>query len=1119
MADALSGAALEPASSSVVEACAGSGKTWLLASRMLRLLLAGAEPGSILALTFTRKAADEMRARLEAWLQLLAGASDAEVVEFLGQRGLGAAAAARALPRARMLHEVLLTAMPPIAIDTFHGWFLRLVALAPLSPPGAGAMAGARGIVPHGAVLVEKSGVLLGEAWQRYAAGLARAPQGAGTQAFVRVLAAIGIANTRTALMSLVARRAEWWAFTAGATDASMDAAKRLRQALHCDPEADPSGDFFISCRQALLEYAQFLLGNTPTDKIKANVLIRILEHGIYDADTFAEVADFWLTRSGEAREPRKPGAAQAKRLGADGEARFLELHARLFARFQAARDALLHQRICALNADLFVCGDQLIADYQALKTARGMVDFTDVEWLAAGLLTEEDHAAYLHARLDARYKHLLLDEFQDTNPLQWAALKGWLAAYGDDHQRPTVLMVGDPKQSIYRFRRADARLFDAAGAWLAEYWQAERVEQNHTRRNALPVVEIVNRVFGAAADFGKFSPQTTEAMQLPGCVEVMPLVASTPSITTAAAAPPQGALRNPLLEARGEQRDDRRLEEGRQLARRIAQLVGTMAVHEGAGSQARIRPARYADVLVLSRRKRAFVEIEAALREAGIPFSTARGGGLLDSLEVLDLVALLGFIGSPEDDLKLAQSLRSPLFGASDDDLIALAQGGPQEMPWWQRLDQLAAPSPALLRARHLLQGWLAVADALPVHDLLDRIYHQAEVGKRYAAAVPAAMRPRVLANLDAFIALALAQDAGRFPSLTRFLDEIRAARRGPDEEAPDEGDANSHAAGDSVRLMTVHGAKGLEAPIVCLIDANAGAAMAPTYEPLIDWPPGAPAPTHFSMLTVKDELGRGRADVFESDRAAGDREAWNLLYVAMTRARQVLLVSGIASQRAGDATAYAAIRAAVVEQRAASGLADDATPLVWGALDLYIPAEPALVSAPAAPQEPVEPVSVAVGTRRARATPEQVDGINMHAVLEWLAGARDQGDTLPDDETLARRAGVRVEAVAGYRARAMAAFSAPPLARFFDPAQFARARNELELLSAVGTRRIDRVVEFEAEVWVLDYKRSLGPSSLETYAAQVREYIQMLASRHPHMTLRGALVDLAQLSLTEVT
>ena len=1114
MAEPSSSPALDPAASSVVEACAGSGKTWLLASRMLRLLLAGAAPGSILALTFTRKAAQEMRARLDMWLALLATADADEVFAFLAQRGLDESAARALLPRARMLQEAVLVAQPPIAVDTFHGWFLRLVSLAPLSPPGAAAAAGVSAMVPHGAALADKTGALAAEAWQRFAASLGRAPEGGVAQAFARLLDEIGLANVRSALLAFVARRAEWWAYTRGQADPAQWAAARLRGELQCDPDADPAGDFFVSCRGELLEYARLLGQNTPDDRINAGVLERILGSGLYDEASFNEAGLRWVTATGTQRI-RRASAAQAGRLGAAGEARFLELHDLLFERFRQARMALLHQRICRLNADLFTCGCALINAYQELKYLRAVVDFTDVEWLAASLLADVEHAAYLHARLDARYRHVLLDEFQDTNPLQWAALRGWLAAYGGDRNRPTLLMVGDPKQSIYRFRRADARLFAAAGAWLVADWGAAKLEQNHTRRNALAVVEIVNRVFDGLAGFGHFVPQTTGQRTLPGNVLVLPLIGRAGENK----AVPADGLRNPLVEARADDTDLRRLEEGRQLARHIATLVGRMQVSESTGTATITRPARYGDVLILARRKKVFVEIEAALREAGMPFVTARGGGLLDTLEAQDLVALLGFIASPRDDLKLAHALKSPVFGATDEDLMVLAGAGPQGQAWWYRLAGLAAPSPALARARDLLAAWMAAADALPVHDLLDRIYHQAEVRERYAQRVPAAMAGRVLANLDAFIGLALAQDAGRFPSLMRFLEELRAASRGPEEEAPDEGDAGADAAGNAIRMMTVHGAKGLEAPIVCLVDANAAAGPAETYEPLIDWPPGADAPAHFSMLTVKDEIGAGREAVQRINLEAADREELNLLYVAMTRARQSLIVSGSENRQANPASAWQLIHAAVVAQHAVRGLAaSDIShgPCAWGALAFGAAAESAGENHAQMPCTPAVPPTP-VGVRRAAATPQQIEGVALHGILQWLAQARDERLSAPDDAVLARRTGLPADTIARLRPRAEAVFTEASLARFFDPAEYASARNEFELVSLAGTRRLDRVVEFDAEVWVLDYKRTLG-GDLADYSAQMNDYIALLRPLHAGKRVRGALIDLSELALLEV-
>ena len=1169
--------ALDPQRSAVVEACAGSGKTWLLVSRMLRLLLAGAAPGSILALTFTRKAAQEMRARLDLWLRALALSTDADALHFLQQRGLNSGEARAALPRARGLYEAALTAQPGVAIDTFHGWFFRVIGLAPLSPPGArSGPPTAQQMSPQDAALIDAPGALLAEAWQRFAVALGRAPDGAPAAAFTRLLSEIGLANTRTVLFCFANRRSEWWAYTAaaGAGAAAEFADQQLRAQLDVHEGDAPVQELFARECARISEFAALLARNTPSDQEQAAILTRVLQIDSLDDNALAEIRGIWLTQSGEPRK-RKASAAQRGRLGAAGEESYLDLHESLSRAMQDAEAALLERRICDFNRDAFVLGDAFINTYQHLKAARAAIDFNDIEWQAAQLLTDSDHAAYLHERLDARIKHLLLDEFQDTNPLQWAALRGWLDAYGSDGARPTVLLVGDPKQSIYRFRRADVRLFDAAQHWLRQSWNAAAVRQNETRRNAPALVEVINQVFGALPGYAHFQAQTTARAGVPGRVELLPLIApvdktienhlsmraenlagnGAPNAPAGTGAPAESALpdqwfnllRNPLTTARPEQRDLRRRDEGRQIALRIAQLVGVMAVVEEKNGQRSARPAQYGDIKILARKKSAFAEIEAALRELRIPYLSARGGGLLETLEASDLVALLSFLVSPGNDLAFAHALKSPVFGAADQDLILLAglkddaENG--EYPWWERLlglsPESSALTPALARARDLLARWLPLADALPVHDLLDRVYHEADLHARYAAAAPAHLAAGIAANLDAFIALALEVDHGRFPSLPRFIEELKSARRGADEEAPDEGIAESDATAaiGVVQLLTVHGAKGLEAPIVFLADANAGAARERGYEPLIEWPPDAAAPTHFSLLASITEIGRGRLPVIDAARASAHTEERNLLYVAMTRAGQLLVVSGIDSAttntgtntstgtgtNTGSQSAYRLIEAALRGLSGADGTPQAHGDLLPGQAATALPApalqpDTALKPAPTkgfgAPAEAAQP-TVTAGQRRAAPSAAMRAGILTHAYLQGATGARDAGLSQPQAmlvfDDLVRRLGATADEIAAARAQGAALLATPQLNRWFDPQQFCAAHNELEILAGGETKRLDRLVEFDAEVWVLDYKARVSEGDRAAYFAQLAGYVAAVTPLYPGKTIHAALVDLA--------
>ena len=1056
-----------------------------------------------------------MRERLDEWLRLLALAGEEEALAFLGERDLDETQARALLPRARGLYEEVLAAEPGIAIDTFHGWFLRLIDLAPLAAPEADAAIGGDAVNPHGAALADAPGQLLGDAWQRLAVRLAREDAGSSEAAarlhasFETLLRELGLAGTRGVLFEFAARRAEWWAYTAGEADAADAAAQRLDEMLEVDAGHDPVAAFVDLHLDNCARYGA-LLGkrSTKTDSAHAQRWTAYAVQAQAQAgDRYACFKAVLLTKAGTPRA-RKASKAQAGEMGgAAAEQEFLDLHVLLSQAVLEVEELLLAQRISAINRAAFVCGVALLEEFAQVKSERRAIDFTDAEWLATRLLTGEEHAAYLHARLDARIRHLLLDEFQDTNPMQWAALKGWLAAYGGDTARPSVLLVGDPKQAIYRFRRADARIFDAAGEWLQQQWGAAHLPMNTTRRNAGAIVDVVNALFTAAPNYERFNEQDTLMRELPGRVEVWPLAQSGEK------PPARTTLRNPLEEKRIESADMRlrREQEAALIAERVAALVGHALV--GEGTKARV--ADYGDIMVLSRKRGALPAIEAALRAAGIPFVTARQGGLLDTIEARDLYALIEFLVTPANDLALAHALKSPLFGAGDEDLIALAAMAAPQATWWQRMQVAGELSPPLSRARTLIAGWREVAGLLPVHDLLDRIYHEAEVLPRYAQAMPAHLRERALSNLEAFIALALQLEAGRFPSLPRFLDDLRSARRGDLNESPDEAPS---ANGEVVRLMTVHGSKGLEAPIVFLADANAGSARG-RGAALIAWPPDADAPEHFSLTA--GGIGAARQPLVDEEAAADAIEELNVLYVAMTRAKQLLVVSGVEVRGAGEESAHQRIARAVRQLHADAGReVSEAAPLAWGELPLADanPSPGALAAHALADAVPAEVFNVPpIGARRAPPSAAMLAGIQLHAVLQAMLDETDLGRDLPNAAQVASRTSLPSEQAAVLLRGARAMSELPGLARFFNPAHFVRASNELEIISDGEFRRADRVVEFADELWVLDYKARVTPEELPAYRAQVGAYRDALAAIHPDRRVRAGLIALDEGALIE--
>lgn len=1069
--------ALSPEQSVVVEACAGSGKTWLLSSRLLRLLLAGVKPGEILAITYTRKAAREIEARLRGLLADLAGLPDGQALDILTARGLSAAEAAAALPRARGLFEWVLRAQPAMCITTFHGWFARLLGAAPLDSGVAGRS------------LDEAAGNLLEEAWAALSAACAREPNGALAQSLLWLYEQLGAHATGKLMRAVVDRRAEWQVWQAEMARLP-DGARGVDAWLDAffGAQRDPLDGLFASWRLDELDSFARLLGqNTSSDQELGMQLadaLQALRQGAAPEHALAAVRAAFLTAS-DAPRARKASAAQAKRLGADGEALYLTLHAQWSERLIDALGALQDRRNAEFNRHALRVGEALMRYLEELKRSRRVMDFTDLEAQVDRLLADEGTGAWLQARLDARYRHILLDEFQDTNPLQWRILRAWLDAYTHGGvSSPKVFLVGDPKQSIYRFRRAEPRLFAAAGDYFVQHFGALRIGNAHTFRNAGGVVELVNAVFDACPGFG---PQTTERQAWPARIELQPLI-PVAEVEPSARDDDAASMRRPLQEPRIDPEDQRRVEEARLIARRLGEIVGRWMI----GPSDHQRPARYADVLILTRRKTQLGIYEAALREAGIPFVSPGQGGLLQTLEAQDLLAVLRFLSDPSDKLALAHALRTPAFALDEQDLLALSA---EEGPWWPALLRLQRMgySQAVMRAVDLLAAWMDAAGHLPAHDLIDRIFHESDWFARNRSAVPPALWPGVHANLHALLELALSVDAGRYPSLTRFVDELKRLSVS-DEEAPDEGLVAAGAGQGRVRIMTVHGAKGLEAPIVWLIDANAPSRPADGYTVALDWPAESTAPRHFSLLGRMAEAGPARAALLDAEKQAAEREDLNLLYVALTRAEQVLIVSGVANARKSPTTtAYQRIEAALQKL----GLQDGAR----GALPscdspVTLPASTDQVEHAETPLPAGRRVGVLRQSAQASAGEDRTGlefGTAMHAWLEAYAAAWPLPEVPGEVEQVARRLAVRAA-----------------LQQFFDPRRYLRAGNETSFIDSQGKPgRIDRWVETEDAVWVLDYKSGhADPDMLEEYREQLTRYRVALQQMFPHKTVRAMLV-----------
>ncbi len=1114
--------ATRPDISASVLASAGTGKTWMLVTRIVRLLLDGQEPGGILAITFTRKAAAEMQSRLRERLESFLFMDDETLAATLRTMGMNDSPDLR--QRARGLFERLLLAEHGVRTHTFHGFCQEVLTRFPLE---AGIAADFE--------LVTDTGLLFDEAWQALDAEATARPDSSLAAALDELFTGMGgIDSVRQALSRFIDNRNEWWMWTRDQADPPDFASRRLAALL--DPPADRKTllNTLLDDRATdLKRFAELLARHqTRTNLEHCTDILQALDTG-QDLDLrFESLQRVFLTAQGE---PRARGHSKAleKALGADGVEEMLALHATLSQAILDARRRLHHQLIHRVSSAWYHCGHHLLTLFQRLKAEQGVMDFTDLEWHAYRLLSSSDHAHWIQYKLDQRIDHLLIDEFQDTNPVQWYMLRPLIdeMPYRENERSGTLFIVGDGKQSIYGFRRAEPRLLDVASQHLGQTFNALTVSMNNSWRSSPAVIEAVNRVFDGNPLI-HFERHATHHKDLWGRVEVWPPFRKANDDRTGLT-----GLRNPLRQPRPSPPASAVRLEAEAVASRIRQLVDDKTPVERNGAA---RPLAYSDIFILLRKRTHMHEFEQALRRNEIPYVSSGRGTLLDSLEIRDMEALLRFLITPYNNLELAQILKSPLFACGDEDLFALAQASDQGN-WFERLQWLVAngtASQALQRAHDRLLDWMQAAGHIPVHDLLDRIYHEGDVVSRYLAVVPEARRPSIPANLGRFIELALEVDAGRYPSLTRFLHRLRALRQHAD-DAPDEPPQGTGLA--RVQILTVHAAKGLEAPVVFVADCGKHRAPSKGWECLIDWPPDSDRPANFLLCDSIDENDPRLGGIRKSRQTREQIEDANLLYVAMTRARQYLFLSGSANGKDDDGWLH----------RVRTRLGDDAKDKhsVWIIEHATPPiAHPsALASAEDAvsvthdatppgqaddPDQPVLPSGTIHETRlRYHDMFGREKGIVMHKILELITReANPDRDAILRLVRLRHAHGLDETAIETLYEQAVAVTRMPELAAIFDPGKYRQAWNEVAIQYLDDTGRpvtgvIDRLVDTGNGMIVIDYKNHTGLDSatidnlVTDYEQQMRLYMRGVEKLRPDTGVSGLLVFTSSLEVRPVT
>ncbi len=902
--------ACNPTLNATVSASAGSGKTWLLITRIVRLLLNDAAPGNIIALTFTRKAAGEMQIRLNERLFEMAVATDQDLDVLL--RMMGAEANQQTRQVAVGLYEKLMHSLHPVRIQTFHAFCQDILSRFPLEAD-----------IPPGFELLEDASLLERQAWQMLfdEASLKTSASTALNEELDTIMAFCnGPDNTQTALGSFLAQRSDWWAYTRHTNKPVDFACRTLTKLLQLDEQSYGDNDgpierfFNGNKQQPLMVFANLLreIKNTSSEK-HANTIDKVLtsQNLTTNADAlFSQLKSAFLKKDGEPLiQGRKYSAAMEKKLGTENTEKFLALHQEISAEIQQVNEQLKRLLSLKINSAWYFSGNRYLEIYQQLKNQMRFLDFTDLEWKCYELLQHADNAQWVQYKIDQRIDHILIDEFQDTNPTQWHLLSPILEeiAANPEQRARSVFLVGDEKQSIYSFRRANPALQKQASQWLHSHLDAKATPLDFSRRSSNAIIFCVNQIFQQPAIQAVMTSYTTHGTHLdtlPGKVMLAELF-ETEQLTPEENDTTDNVLhfRNPLLQPREISLTTSRHSEANYIAQQIQSLIDEQQVIT---KNETVQPIVYGDVLILMRNRTHIAIYENALKQLGIPYIGSKKGGLLDNLEIQDLICLLNTLITPYNNLALAQILKSPIFNASDDDLIFLAQNNEQSH-WYQRL-LLAANSEvqlshALQRAAKLLPQWQQFAEHLPVHDALDKIFSEGNIINRYMAVNKPANKQKVAANCQRFLELSLETDAGRYPSITRFLQRLQHLKTystNPPEE-PLAQNTESR-----VRLMTIHGSKGLESPVVFLVDCNSTASNKNAYTSLIRWPAEKSQPTHFQLQLNKVHTDQITLQLQQEKLDEQKREELNLLYVALTRAREQLYISGVASSRSSNNSWY---------------------------------------------------------------------------------------------------------------------------------------------------------------------------------------------------------------------
>ena len=1097
--------ASDPAASAWVGASAGSGKTRVLTDRVLRLLLdPRRNPQGILCLTFTKAAAAEMANRLSRDLGEWAVAGDTELDARIAKL-TGFAPDPGLRDHARELFARVLDLPGGMRISTIHAFCQSLLRGFPLEA----------GLTPQFSVVDDREATTM----------LAEAREAVlGEAGNTHAMEALAALTPPTAFAELVRALNDDRAALAAAMTPGQEGAllARLARRLGLDGDEDVEA-LTIAAAAATpdLRPTAALLAGSKTESDRAR----------------GARMQAWLALEPEARAAAWPDwcgvfltneetAYADRNLATKGGLGTAQTDVLVAMRAEAERVAAIAERRRAIRLleatrALLALAAPVIAAYGTRKSGRGMLDYDDLIDRARAVLRDPG-SAWVLFKLDGGLDHVLLDEAQDSNAAQWgiarALTEEFFAGEGARDRPRSVFAVGDVKQSIYGFQGADPDGFARErGHFAAAARQAGQefrpVQLNVSFRSTAPVLKLVDAVFqNPAAQPGVVEPGDPPLEHFADREGHAGLVELWPVEEDAGELPPEPWLVPEAPVASAGSADAR-------LAGCIAETIHRW-VADREMLPARGRLIRYGDVLVLVRKRSgAFIPtLVRRLKELGVAVGGLDRLVLVNQIAVQDLLALADALLLPDDDLQLAAALKSPVFGLDEDDLFALAH---------DRSGSLAAAlavhrggATRLGRAADLFALLAARADFAGPHTLFAEVL--GEHGGR--ARLLARLGPDAADAIDEFLGSALAHERAHPPSLQLFVHWLRQGGAMVKRE--------QDACLDQVRIMTVHNAKGLQAPIVILPDTiGPGAtdrgvrwASEPDGTQLPFWAPNSSfhVPPYRALL--------------DAEKEAAARESHRLLYVALTRAEDRLLIAGWQGKATRPQGCWYDLVAAGFDTLGAdpgeNGIRRFATPqsappraeqTTIHAAATALPDWAARPAPPEGAEAALSPSALpgeeegAAANPRAAADPTGQRfrrGRLVHALLQHLPERPPAEWEATAQRYLARAgAGLSPEAQGEVAEEVLALLRHPDCAEAFAPGSLAEAPLAGRVRGRLIAGQVDRIVVTPGRILVVDFKTNRPPPANEAdvaplYLRQMAAYRALLRAAYPGREVACALI-----------